>query len=184
MRSAGGNVTVGGVAGGDGEEGAIAVDTAGGKLVAELRESLRCAFDAYTGGGDATVTVPEGFAIPVNVHGVHGGKRVSGAVKVGRREGSSGEGSFLGAARVVGGTGDEAARKVAAAAQSATVTINTLASAGYSDAELDEGVAEIRRNHAESTRDHGGSSRPQVTIGDRLVLISAEVGEAVGSLKH
>ena len=43
--------------------GAIAVDTAGGKLVAELRESLRCAFDAYTGGGDATVTVPEGFAI-------------------------------------------------------------------------------------------------------------------------
>ena len=98
----------------------------------------RQAFDAYTGGGDATVTVPEGFAIPVNVHGVHGGKRVSGAVKVGRREGSSGEGSFLGAARVVGGTGDEAARKVAAAAQSATVTINTLASAGYSDAELDE----------------------------------------------
>ena len=139
VRSAGGNVTVGGVAGGDGEEGAIAVDTAGGKLVAELRESLRCAFDAYTGGGDATVTVPEGFAIPVNVHGVHDGKRVSGAVKVGRREGSSKrEGSFLGAARVVGGTGDEAARKVAAAAQSATVTINTLASAGYSDAELDE----------------------------------------------
>ena len=30
VRSAGGNVTVGGVAGGDGEEGAIAVDTAGG----------------------------------------------------------------------------------------------------------------------------------------------------------
>ena len=54
----------------------------------------------------------------------------------------------------------------------------------FSDAELDEGVAEIRRNHAESTRDHGGSSRPQVTIGDRLVLISAEVGEAVGSLKQ
>ena len=42
-------------------------------------------------------------------------------------------------------------------------------------------MAEIRRNHAESTRDHGGSSRPQVTIGDRLVLISAEVGEAVGT---
>ena len=85
------------------------------------------------------MTVPEGFAIPVNVHGVHDGKRVSGAVKVGRREDSSKrEGSFIGAARVVGGTGDEAARKVAAAAQSATVTINTHASAGYSDAELDE----------------------------------------------
>ena len=61
---------------------------------------------------------------------------------------------------------------------------NPRAPPALSDAELDEGVAEIRRNHAESTRDHGGSSRPQVTIGDRLVLISAEVGQAVGTLKH
>ena len=73
----------------------------------------------------------------MNVHGVHGGKRVSGAVKVGRREGSSGEGSFLGAARVVGGRAT-AARRLQPRRSPGDGDSSTRLPARYSDAELDE----------------------------------------------
>ena len=161
VRSLGGGVTVRGVAG-DGEE-RIAVDTAGGELVAELGERLH-RFEAYTGGGDAAVTVPEGFAIPVTVHGVHGRRRVDGVVEVrGEGGGTDVSGSSFGSSiRVVGGTGDEAARKVAAAAQSATVTIYTLSSAGYTDAELG-GLFDVHSG-AEEIVDGGEERAGEVTF--------------------
>jgi hypothetical protein len=129
LRSRGGAVSIRGLAG-DGEEHTVvdskgAGDSRGGDVALELHERLS-SLCVRTGGGDVALTVPEGFAPQVTVHGTYRGTRVRGPISVAEAE--SGDGGSASSAgghlRMVGGTGDEAARKVAAVAGSAAVILD------------------------------------------------------------
>ena len=118
-----------------------AVDTAGGACALELRAEAPGSLRVRTHGGDVALGVPEGFAADLRVSGRVGGEEV--VEKKGgrnREAGSSSAGAFAtpfatprasgddpGSAattRLVGGTRDVAARKVAAAALACRVVVD------------------------------------------------------------
>lgn len=121
VRTSGGSIAARGVAG-DGEE-RTTVDSGGGDVEIDVGDRLG-ALVARTRGGDARVAIPEGFAPKLVVHGRVGGEEVRGKeIQPAASTGTPSVG-FGGSLRVVGGSGDEAARKVAAAAAASVVFVD------------------------------------------------------------
>ena len=149
---------------GDGEARCL-VDTSGGACALELRAEAAGSLHVRTHGGDVALGVPEGFAADLRVSGRVGGEEVSGAepareeefrevdsrfessarrtfanpFELGRRSGDD-PGSTA-TTRMVGGTRDAAARKVAAAALACRVVVDARVGGGDGEGESDSFLA-------------------------------------------
>jgi hypothetical protein len=152
LKTRGGVVKLRGFAGD--ADARVVVDTAGGACALELRAEAAGSLRVLTRGGDVALGVPEGFAADLRVSGRVDGEEVSlrrreegenanagfesSRFPSGRRSASSSASSFAnpfaarggddpGSAsttRMVGGTRDTAARKVAAAALASKVVVD------------------------------------------------------------
>ena len=144
---------------GDGDARCL-VDTSGGACALELRAEAAGSLHVRTHGGDVALGVPEGFAADLRVSGRVGGEEVSGPAReemfrAATRFESSAlpfanpfELSRLGddpgstaTTRMVGGTRDAAARKVAAAALACRVVVDARVGGGDGEGESDSFLA-------------------------------------------
>ena len=143
-------------------EARCAVDTAGGACALELRTEAPGCLHVHTHGGDVALGVPEGFAADMRVSGRVGGEEVDGgrnretglssaafanpfsAPRAGDDPGS------IATTRLVGGTQDVAARKVAAAALARRVVVDARVGVGDGDNAESEGEASSLATRAEA----------------------------------
>ena len=144
---------------GDGDARCL-VDTSGGACALELRAEAAGSLRVRTRGGDVALGVPEGFAADLRVSGRVGGEEVSGPAReemfraATRFESSalpfanpfeiSRAGDVPGSTattRMVGGTRDAAARKVAAAALACRVVVDARVGGGDGEGESDSFLA-------------------------------------------
>ena len=144
---------------GDGDARCL-VDTSGGACALELRAEAAGSLRVRTRGGDVALGVPEGFAADLRVSGRVGGEEVSGPAREEMfRAATRFESSALPFAnpfemsragddpgstattRMVGGTRDAAARKVAAAALACRVVVDARVGGGDGEGESDSFLA-------------------------------------------